>query len=318
MKQYFARFIVSLALILAGAVLLAQNLGYLQADRTVVWAFFFGGLSLLFFVSYFLSGLRSWWWLFPATILGSIGLSIGAGSIGLVGSAMGTLFLASIALPFFAAFAADTRQNWWALIPGTLMGVIAVIPMIENRVVGEVIGSMVLFSLALPFLLIFLLHTERRWALIPALVLGCVGLIPLLTVFASENLLPVMIMGLFAAAFLAVFVVVRSAWWAMIPAGVFAGIGAGILAGIPRGEGAAGSMIPAVMFLSWGATFFVLYLLRGSRPTAWAVYPALGCAGVAGMLILFAPGMNYIWPVVLIVLGGVVLYRALRKPNPIS
>ena len=315
MKPNLARFVFALILILAGGVLLAANFGYVQAGFPLLWGLFFGGLSVLFFVTYFLNGLRSWWWLFPAMILGSLGITIGLGVFGQAGPVVGTLILGSIALPFFAAFAADTHNNWWALIPGTLMGVIAVIPLIENRVVGEVIGSMVLFSLALPFLVIFLTNTERRWALIPALVLGCVGLIPLMTVFANERFLPVMIMGLFAAAFLAVFVAVRSAWWALIPAGVFASIGAGIFTGVPAGPEAAGSMIAGIMFLGWAATFFVLWLLRGSRPTDWALYPALGCAAVALVTMTFAPGMRFVWPVVLIVLGGWVLFKALRKPS---
>jgi hypothetical protein len=315
MKPNIARFVFSLVLILAGGVLLATNLGYIQASTPLLWGAFFGGLSVLFFLTYFLNGLRSWWWLFPAMILGSVGITIGLGSIGQAGAGVGTLILASIALPFFAAFAADTRNNWWALIPGTLMGVISVIPLIENRVVGEVIGSMVLFSLAVPFLVIFLTNTERRWALIPALVLGCVGLIPLMTVFANERILPVMIMGLFAAAFLAVFVAVRSAWWALIPAGIFASIGAGVFASVPNGAEAVGSMVAGIMFLGWAATFFILWLLRGSRPTAWAVYPALGCAAVAVITITFAPGMRFVWPIALILLGGWVLYKAVRKSS---
>lgn len=316
MKQNLARLAFSLVMILAGGLLLAQNLGYLRFNQPVLWGLFFGGLSALFFATYFVNGLRSWWWLFPAMILGSIGVTIAVGAAGVTGSALGSLILASIALPFFAAFASDTRNNWWALIPGTLMGVISVIPLIENRVVGEVIGSMVLFSLALPFLLIFLLNTERRWALIPALVLGCVGLIPLMTVVASASFLPVMIMGLFAAAFLVVFIVVRSAWWALIPAGVFASIGAGVFTTIPRGDEAAGTLVPGVMFLGWALTFLVLYFLRGTRPTSWAIYPALALGSVALLLVAFAPALRFFWPFVLIVVGGFFLYRALRKPTP--
>ena len=131
MKHNLPRILISLALVLVGAVLLAQNLGYIQTTQPHLWGFFLGGLSILFFAAYFLSGLRSWWWLFPAMILGSIGISTGLGSMGLDSSKLGTLFLVSIAVPFFAAFAASPRANWWALIPGTLMGAISIIPLIE-------------------------------------------------------------------------------------------------------------------------------------------------------------------------------------------
>jgi hypothetical protein len=315
MKPNFARIVLSLFLILGGGLLLLANLGYIQASTSTIWIVFFGGLSVLFFITYFYNGLRSWWFLFPAMLMGSAAVTFWLYASGQAGSVVATLFLASIALPFFAAFAADTRENWWALIPGTLLGVIATIPLIENRVVGEFIASMVLFSLALPFLVIFLIDTAKRWALIPALVLGCVGLIPLISVFASEQMIPVMIMGLFSVAFLAVFITVRSAWWALIPAGVFASIGAGVLVAVPGISGSDGTAVTSVMFLGWTATFFILWLLRSSRPTAWAVYPALGCAAVAVLTMFFSPSMSYVWPVVLIVVGGWFLFRALRKPS---
>ena len=122
-------------------------------------------------------------------------------------------------------------------------------------------------------------------------------------------------MGLFSAAFLAVFIVVRSAWWALIPAGVFASIGASVFTSIPRGLGDVGSMTAGVMFLGWAATFFILYLLRTDRPTAWAIYPAMACGGVAILMVFLSPPMRFVWPIALIALGGYILYRGLRKPK---
>ena len=60
MRKNLPNIVVSLALILAGVVFLAQNLGYVQVNASMIWSSFFGGMSLLFFVSYFVSGLRSW------------------------------------------------------------------------------------------------------------------------------------------------------------------------------------------------------------------------------------------------------------------
>ena len=315
MRKNLTNIIVSLALILAGVVFLAQNLGYIQVTSTTIWTSFFGGMSLLFFVSYFVSGLRNWGLLFPAMILGAIGLTIGLTSSGVNNPALGTPILAAIALPFFAAFALNRKQNWWALIPGTILGVISLIPLIQSRAAGEVIGSMVLFSIAMPFLITFLVDTSKRWALIPALVLGFVGLIPLVTLIANPRVIPVLIMFVFAVPFLLVYLAERSAWWALIPAGVFAGIGAGVLVGTFFTEPSAGIATAGVMFLGWGAAFLVLWLLRGTHPTSWAVYPAIVCASIALLSLAFAPALRFVWPVILIGAGAYVVIKGLRPKN---
>jgi len=179
-------------------------------------------------------------------------------------------------------------------------------------VAGEVIGSMVLFSVALPFLLIFLTNTTRKWALIPALVLGFVGMIPLVALLANDQLVPVLVMLIFAVPFGVVFIAERRAWWALIPSGFFASIGAGVLTDVLLGEGG-GPAVAGVMFLGWAATFGLLWLLRGRYPTAWAVYPALACAWIALMVLIFAPALRFVWPVALIVGGGYVIFRTLRR-----
>lgn len=315
MKPKLANLFFSLALILGGGVLLAQNLGYIRPNSPQVWAWFFGGLSLLFFVTYFLSGLRQWGWLFPALIGASLALVIAFTAQGFDSPALGSAILASVALPFFAAFAVDFRRNWWALIPGFILAMIAFIPLIQNRVAGELIGSMVLFSLAVPFLLIFLLNPQRRWALIPALVLGSIALIPLTVSLSSQTYLPVLILLILAMPFVIVFAVARTAWWALIPAGLFASIGLSILAAGGANAESSAPTITGGMFLGWALTFLVLWLLRASRPTSWAIYPALVLAVVAVISFAFSPNLSFVWPVALIVAGGLILYNATRKPR---
>ena len=317
MRKNLPNIVVSLALILAGVVFLAQNLGYVQVNSSMIWTSFFGGMSLLFFVSYFVSGLRSWGLLFPAMILGALALTIGLTAAGINSAALGTPILAAVALPFFGAFALDRKKNWWALIPGTIVGVISLIPLIQNRAAGEVIGSMVLFSVAMPFLVTFLVDTSKRWALIPALVLGFVGLIPLVTLIANSRLIPVLVMLVFAVPFILVYLAERKAWWALIPAGVFGGIGAGILVGTFFSEPSAGIATAGVMFLGWGATFLVLWLLRQTHPTVWAIYPAIACASIALLSFAFAPALRFVWPIVLIGAGAYVVLKGLRPKKSV-
>jgi hypothetical protein len=310
-KQNLSNFIISLALILAGGFFLAQNLGYLTMPAPQMWPWLLGGLSAVFLIAYISSGLRGWWWLFPTLILGEAAIRLSMDSSGFATALLGVPMLLGVAVPFFAAFAIDRQKNWWALIPGTILGVTSVMPLLESRVAGEVIGSIVVFSVALPFLLIFLFNTTRRWALIPAMVLGFIGLIPLVTLLGNEKFVPVLVMLVFAVPFGLVFAAERRAWWALIPSGVFASIGAGVLVDALAGT-VGGAAVPGVMFLGWSLTFAVLWLLRGRYPTAWARFPAIGCAAMALLLMVIAPVTRFIWPFTLIGIGGYVLYRALR------
>ena len=53
-------------------------------------------------------------------------------------------------------------------------------------------------------------------------------------------------------------------------------------------------------------TFGVLWLLRKSRPTAWAIYPAIALL-IAAVLVAFTGwNSNWFWAVALLV-GGIVL-----------
>jgi hypothetical protein len=75
-------------------------------------------------------------------------------------------------------FFAD-RQQWWALIPGCiLLGVAALIVNSENHFIGDQqAGGLFLFSIGLPFLLIYLVDRRMWWALIPGGVLSVIALI---------------------------------------------------------------------------------------------------------------------------------------------
>jgi hypothetical protein len=57
-----------------GVRALAQTMGYANVDDPVTWAIVFGGISLLSLVFYFLDGIKSWGWLFPAGIFGALAL----------------------------------------------------------------------------------------------------------------------------------------------------------------------------------------------------------------------------------------------------
>ncbi len=315
MKPKTINLIWGLALIFAGGLFLAQNLGLLPNLSPQVWVIFFTGLSLVFFACYFLGGLGQWGWLFPALISGALALTIGLGAAGVSGSFVGAPILAAVAIPFYVAYAQDRRGNWWALIPAWVLSVITAITILADVVPGEIIGSLVLFSIGLPFLVVYLLDRSRWWALIPGGVMLVVGLIPLLTLRFSGDIMGSLIMFLFALPFLVVYLASPRNWWALIPAGVMATIGVVVLVATNSRPGfSASGLASGVLFFGFALTFFVLWLLRSSQPTDWAKYPAaiLAIIGVLAMA-LGAFTLDFIWPMVIIIVGVVLLYSALRK-----
>ncbi|NTW43071.1 MAG: hypothetical protein HGB14_01260 [Anaerolineaceae bacterium] len=60
MKRNVSSIVWGILLILAGGALLSDRLGWIDFQRisTNSWVFIFAGLSLAFFLSYFLNGLR--------------------------------------------------------------------------------------------------------------------------------------------------------------------------------------------------------------------------------------------------------------------
>ncbi len=368
MKRNVSSIFWGLLFILAGMAFLADRMGWLNFSlfSTNTWVYIFAAVSLVFFLSYFLSGLQKWGWLFPALIFGSISLTIWMADHGLTGSFVGMPVLLAIAIPFYVGFAFDrkawgllipawvmtvlafitltaglvngnligalflfavavpflvvyllNRSRWWALIPAWVTFVLGTITLLSDHVNGNLIGALFLYAVALPFLVVYLTGRTRRWALIPAAAIALVGTIPLLSSIAGGDWMGALTMLLFSAAFFFVFFRWPENWWALIPAGVFASIGLVVLLGmsIPQTPFIEG-LLNGVLLLGLGLTFGALWLLRGTRPTAWARYPAIGLF-IAAILAGFSGGnSNLFWAAALLVAGiALVIYSLLHKKS---
>jgi len=316
MKEKSLNNIWAVALIAAGVLFLAQELGWIGNLSSFFWVAFFAVLSVIFFTTYFTYGVEKWWWLLPAMIFGALAITITMAELGFTGSYVGAPILASIAVPFIVAYGADTRNNWWALIPAWVMGVLTVVVLIADSFAGELVATIVLWGIALPFLFVFLTDRTRWWALIPAGVMGTIGLIPLLSAGLNEDVMGPAIMFLIAMPFVVVYFWSVQNWWALIPAGIMASIGLGILCSLFVPSSSEGAVITGVLFLGWGATFGLLWLRREVQPTKWAKYPAIALACIGLAAFAFGPGsLQYITPIVIIGAGIILLVLSFRRKS---
>ena len=212
-------------LILLGLLALVQTFANLSAW---VWVAALSGGGLGMFAIY-LATRSHWAALIPVYVLWVVALLIALITLNILrDEAIATFVLSAIALPFLIVFLRN-RTQWWALIPtyvlfaiGLMVGLIG-IGVLRN----EAVATFVLWSIALPFLIVFLNNTSQWWALIPTYVLGAVGLMVGLIGLGILNdlLIPAYVMFAIAIPFIVVYARDPKQWWALIPAGITAVIG---------------------------------------------------------------------------------------------
>jgi len=196
MRMSRSALVWGLTLIVLGAVLLAQQQGWLRAS-VPFWAWVFGGLGVLFLLTA-LFNRSAWGTVFPGFILLGLGVVIFlAESQAVSGNLIGAAFLASAALPFWTV-ALLRRGQWWAVIPAGVITVLAAMPLLaESRLSGQWLGAIFFLGLAATFGLARLWSMGRPgtgWTWYPALGLGLVGLIVLAS--GDPQVWPVVLIGL--------------------------------------------------------------------------------------------------------------------------
>lgn len=283
MKAKISNVFWGIVLVLAGGLLLANTLGFvdLNVSEPQTWMLIFGAASLLFLVTYFLNGFQKWGWLFPTLIFGALALTIGLSEMNVGGSLMGAPILAAVAIPFFVAFALKPRERWWALIPAWVMTIITLTTAFADSVNGNWIGALFMLGAALPFLVVYLLNRSRWWALIPAYALTAIATYPVMSMFLGGNAMGAYVLFSIALPFLGVYLINRKNRWALIPAGILGVIGLIPLFSSIFNEESVGA---AVMFL-FAAPFFFVYFRWKSQ--WWALIPA-GIFASIGVIVILA------------------------------
>lgn len=317
MKKTLLSSIWGILLILGGGLFLAVNLGYIDEFSNSEWVWIIAGLSVLFFGTYVLTGLQRWGYLIPACVLGGTAVTIALGEAGVTSSAVGAPVLIGVGLPFLVAFGINPRKHWWALIPAFMMGMVTMLLFIADIASGEAIGSALLYSFALPFVVAYLTNTQnRKWALIPAYVFIVVGTIPWVSTRVSGEWIGAMVMYAIALPFWVTFLTNSQRWWAVIPAGILTSIGITVwLIGAWSFSDHGLAVLSGGMNLGIAATFFLVWLRRGTQPVEWAKIPAIAFLVFGLLTFTFGVDFDLFWPVLLIAAGIMVVYFNLRPKH---
>ncbi len=209
----------------------------------------------LWILAVYFTDRREWGFLIATYAQWAVALLIALVELNVLPGAFIALYiLAAIAAPFVVVYLRN-RQNWWALIPAyVLLAVGGVIVLAElDFLPGGLIATYILGAIALPFLVVYILHPKEWWPLIPAYVLTVIGvMIALIDLNLLTNLLvPAYILLAIALPFLVVYVRNPREWWTLIPGGILAVIGGAFLlgAGFAKYLGAAAMIIGGLVIL---------------------------------------------------------------------
>jgi signal transduction histidine kinase len=178
------RLIWGVALIAIGAFFLAQQFGLFGPLQLPFWAFAFGLLGVIFLITFFVDRQQSWS-LIPGCILLGVALVIvNEQNEFITDTQAGALFLFSIGLPFLLIYLVD-RRMWWALIPGGVLSVLALITFVSGGAVsGQSVAAIMLFGLAAVFAVLRIAtraNPYTGWATWVAIILGAIGALLLIT-----------------------------------------------------------------------------------------------------------------------------------------
>jgi hypothetical protein len=224
--------LVAIVLILGGGLLLAQNLNLVGPLQLPTASFILGGLGLLFLLVFITAPSDDWWAAIPGCVLLGVGVVTYLESLPVRIEWGGSVVLFSVGLPFLLIYLVKRGSFGWALIPGGIMTTLAVITILSLGVPEEIVGTLVLWAIALAFWIVYLVNRRNWWAIIPAGTLTVLGLMPLL----SLSDLPVQLIGgVFFVGLSAVFGLIYllnrrdpQMFWPVYPAAVLFAIGIGV------------------------------------------------------------------------------------------
>jgi len=165
----------------------------------------------------------------------------------------------------------------------------------------------VVFGAAGLYCLYHLINNKTQWWLVfPAFAFLGLAVSPFLGAFSGLAFL-----GAIGVAFLWVYFSDTSRWWAIIPAGVMLTLG--VISVLDEVSGVDNG---GILFLGLGLTFILLTILPGGSSRSWALIPGVILLLFGAILgTPFAGFTQYLWPAILIILGGYFIVRFFRSQS---
>ena len=176
MEPRRVRTVIGGLLVLVGVIFLLETLGVIAFGAALIGALFaMGGLVFLYV---YLTNREQWWAVIPGFTLVGLGILIAVAELNAdLGVWGGAVFFLFISLAFWVIYLTH-RDFWWAVIPGGVLGTLAVVTLVASSGAGELSGALFFLGLAATFGVVSLLPTpggRQRWALIPAAVMAAMG-----------------------------------------------------------------------------------------------------------------------------------------------
>ena len=203
---------------LASTITLATN----NVDSAAVATPLFIGLFIPFLAAYLTDRTQNWWALIPGGVMLFIALAtLIVDSAG--GEWVGALFLFMIALSFLLIYL-NNQTRTWALLVAYILAVLGIAPLMSmGGRDAAYFGPIFLFSVALPFFIVYFRSAENWWAIIPAGSVTVIAIIAALAIaglinedgrgaFVSAGLANAILMGGLAATFAVVWLRHSKPW----------------------------------------------------------------------------------------------------------
>ena len=181
--------------------------------------------------------------------------------------------------------------------------------------IGVPVWTLLFVVGGLAFLWVFIANREQWWAVIPGCtLLGVAGTIALSDVAGPWA--GAIVLAAIGVSFWIIYLTRRDMWWPIIPGGVL--ITLAFVAGF--GDTLPDEMITGILFVGLAVTFLLVYFLpTPAGRMKWALIPAAVLA-VLGIAFLASMGnlvtlLAVAGPLALIIGGGFLLWRGLKKPR---
>lgn len=206
----------------------------------------------------------------------------------------------------------ESRILWGSLL--ILGGVLFLLQNLGLIEFGGVFWALLFGIGALFFLSVFFSNRLNWWALIPGMVLLSIGVLIALGYLAPQFAEiwggSIVLTGI-GLSFLLIYLMNRSFWWAIIPSGVLLSLAVilgldNYLADIETG---------GLFLIGLGVTFGLLAIAPNPQGRMWWAWIPAGILVLIGLFLTTISGnfISYVWPLALIIGGGIILYITLRS-----